>query len=663
MDGRGYGSLFVDADAERGIAAGARWEAELYRQLRRADAVLFIGTEHSIESPWCFAELAMARSLGKPIVPVSFLADAKHPLLEDIQQVVVATDEDLERVERGLRSLRIDLQPSLAWDGQRSPFPGLLAFGERDAGVFFGRRTEIERIMGLLQSSRRRHSGRLLAVVGPSGSGKSSLVHAGVLPRLGQTRRDWIVPPPLRPGKRPLRQLALAFETAFRRVGDDRPLEAIERASETGADGIVELAEDLCRAAVEQDDPAVLIVVDQAEELLTLAGTREGEELLAALHTATRGPGPLWCLLTFRSEFLSHLLQWEGGARLFDDQVLVGPLERERLPEVIERPAALAGIELEAGLVARMVEDTGGGDALPLLGFTLSELYRRATPGQVITNDDYDDLGGVLGALESAANLEHRRLREAGLGALVMPTLTRLVTLGAEGLPTRRRVPLRGLERRERQVIDGFVDARLVVTRDHDGEAVAEVAHEALLRQWTPLKDAIDRSRSDLTVRAEIERAALDWERSSYSDEYLLTGLRLARARRLSGAEGSVTFRRLIATSQEREQRSQERAAKRRRWTLIAAAVAVMGLTVFGISRLDWSAHQHQEPSGFIAPPPPEPTPPPGKDWAVEQTDDGIYTVDFDPSTGTERPDSVLVVCSKCKSIKDVLDIAESARP
>ena len=115
--------------------------------------------------------------------------------------------------------------------------------------------------------------------------------------------------------------------------------------------------------------PAVLVFVDQAEEL-TLAGGQERERFLWLLHGATRTDGPLWALLTLRSEFLSVLLQSEVGSELIDDELLVGPLNRARLAEVIERPAERAGIDFTPGLVGRMVEDTGGGDALPLLAHT-----------------------------------------------------------------------------------------------------------------------------------------------------------------------------------------------------------------------------------------------------------------------------------------------------
>ena len=591
LERRGYGSLFVDADAQRGIAAGTHWEAELYRQLRRADAVIFVGSANSVASQWCFAELTMARSLGKPILPVSLSADVTHPLLGDIQHVPLESEKDLERVARGLRSLKLD---QFAWDPDRSPFPGLAAFSEADAGVFFGRRRETDELRELLESSRRRHTGRLLAVVGPSGSGKSSLVAAGVLSRL-RTRREWIVVPTVRPGSRPLRQLALALEAAFRAAGDARPLGVLEHAVED-PDAVVALAEELAQIGAEPGDHAVLLVIDQAEELLTAADPREGTQFLQLMHTVTRDAGPIWCVLTLRSEFLNTLLLSEGGARLFDDEILVGPLDRARLPEVIERPAARAGIELEPGLVARMVEDTGGGDALPLLAFALSELYEKArsADARVISGEDYDRLGGVVGALRSRADREFRHLGRAGLGDVVLPTLVRLVNLGPEGLPTRRRVALRGLDQRERTVIDAFVDARLVASGQSDGEAVVEVAHEALLRQWPPLEKEIGRSLDDLRLRTELEQTAKDWERSAYNDEYLISGLRVIRAQRLIDETSSITVKRFVESSARRQNRARTATARRRLAVRVAASIAALFLLVLVI-RSDYWHHRIDE--------------------------------------------------------------------
>ena len=591
----GFRSFFLDFDPERGFAVGAKWEAELYAQLRRADGVLFVGSPASVASQWCFAELAMARSLGKTILPVVIKAGGSHPLLVDTQTVdLIGIDgRGLERLRRRLSAAELDPERTFEWDPGRSPFPGLESFEERDAAVFFGRQAETELLLSLMRSSRRRYTGRLMAVVGPSGSGKSSLVRAGLFPRLRRTQPPWVVLEVLRPGDRPLRQLALAVVDAFADGGAQRSLQSVELALGEGAAGLVALAEQLSHLEGESR-PGVLVFVDQAEELIAPVAGEEHARFLALLHGVTRGQGSVWSLLTLRSEFLSAFLQAERGELAFDDQLLVGPLDNARLAEVIERPADRAGVSFEPGLVGRMVADTGGGDALPLLAHTLAALDERARGrrGAKITITDYENLGGVVGALRRSADDEHRRLSERGLSDLVIPTLNRLVTVGAEGQPTRRRLARAALSRQENEVAQAFIDARLLTSTELDGESVVEVAHEALLRQWPPLQEAIEHDRERLQLRSELERAAEDWQRSGRHEEYLLPGERLTAAARLGdSAQPTATdltelARAFLAASQDR-QRMQE-AAKRRRTRrvfagLLGALLVVSALAVIAL--------------------------------------------------------------------------------
>jgi CHASE2 domain-containing sensor protein len=584
MGRQGVTSLFL----QYGIPAGAKWEAELYSQLRRCDAVLFVGSPASVASRWCFAELAMARSLGKTIIPATIAPEGQHPLLADTQAIDLAAADGQGRL--GERLVSADLDPTRAfdWDPRRSPFPGLHSFEERDAGVFFGRQPEIEQLLELLRSSRRRYAGRLVAVVGPSGSGKSSLVRAGLIPRLRLEEPSWLVLPVLRPAGRPVRQLALVLADAFRATEAPRAREQLEEALTGRPDVLIELAEELGHLSPGDGDRPVPVFVDQAEELVTLTGSQERDGFLSLLRGATRAEGSLWSVLTLRSEFLSAFLNCEGGAQLIDDELLVGPLDRSRVGEVIERPADRAGVDFTPGLVARMVEDTAGGDALPLLAHTLAELYERAHGPRtsIVTDRQYDDLGGVVGALQRSADRELRRLDERGLAEGVIPTLSKLVAIGPDGQLTRRRLPRRALSHRESQIVDAFIEARLLTSNQIDGDSVVEVAHEALLRQWPPLRDAIERHHDELLLRSEIDRAGRDWERAGRRDDYLLTGQRLEAAMRLATRqqEGESHFdqRQLdfLAASGERQRRAQ--AAKRRpAVAVIALAAVAIGLALY----------------------------------------------------------------------------------
>ncbi len=583
------GSGFLHFDPEGGLEPGKRWEEALYAELRRADVVLFLGTRASVASKWCFAELTLARSIGKTIVPVAIRGQGAHPLLGDTQAISITGTSKLDFVPlfRVLTAVTVHLERLFDWDGERSPFPGLQSFQERDAAVFFGRNGETDLLLEQVLSARRRHTGRSLALVGPSGSGKSSLVHAGLVPRLRRMDPAWIVLPVTPPGNRPLRQLALALLNDFQDAGDGRKLDDIQQRLDQGASGLLDLVDELRH--LRRSDllvPDVLVLVDQAEELFT--DDADHSDFLAVLHAATRGSGSLWSLLTVRSDFLSASLQRYPGRFAFDEELLIGPLDPARIADVIERPADRAGINLERGLVARMVADTGGGDALPLLGHTLARLYQHMADegASTISRAQYDALGGVVGALRRTADAESRRLSDRGLGAAVLPTLNRLVTVEGEGQATRRRVPLTAFDAGGQAVVRAFIDARLLTSTEVDGTAMVEVTHEALIRQWPPLAQEMEHRREELLLRSEVERAAGEWERSGRRREYLLPAERLNTSGRFAGiATGlDLTGPANAYFAASRHQRRVDAELKRTRRRLAMAGLAVTTLVVSALA-------------------------------------------------------------------------------
>jgi WD40 repeat protein len=562
---RGFDSLFLDFDPEQGIPAGRHWEAELYSQLRRADGLIFVGSPNSVNSIWCNIELSLARSVGKPVFPVA-IADTPRPqLLADTQWLDFTTDADgaFDRLIDGLRHAGLDPRDSFTWDAHRSPYPGLQAFAPEDAAVFFGREAEVDRVLTLLHPTLERGSGRFVAVVGPSGSGKSSLVNAGVLPRLARQPSDWTLLPTMVPGIRPLTRLAHSLQSAFDLAGKKLDQDQVLARLENGPEALAEL----CNELVERTDGrAVLLVLDQAEELLTRAGSTERDAFLALLEHALHTTCPLWILATVRSEFLTGDSSEVKIAEIIQDSVVIEPLSRPRMPDVIERPAQRGGIQFAPGLVQRMIEDTVGGDALPLLAYTLLLLYEHSPDGGRVTDADYEAIGGVIGALRGRADRVLDELGRYGDGELAIPTLTKLATIEREGEPTARRVRRATLSEAENRIVESFVGARLLKVEGDGDQATVEVAHEALLRQWGPLRRALEASRSSIQMRAEIERAALDWEHSERDDSYLLRGARLLAAGtwlQEPTSDVDARQREFITASQEYADRELEEARRR----------------------------------------------------------------------------------------------------
>ena len=232
----GYAALFLDFDPEQGIPAGRNWERELYAQLRKTDAVIFLASAASVASRWCFTELSHARSLNKPIFPLRLEDGARLALLDDAQWIDLAEGEQAYvRLWEGLRQAGLDPADSFAWDPTRSPYPGLQSFAPQDAAVFFGREHEIKQLLEFVEPILQRGTaGRLVAIFGPSGSGKSSLVRAGLLPRLEKLKERWVVVPPVLPGQQPTRNLARSLAQAFSARGHERSPAELERHLGTG---------------------------------------------------------------------------------------------------------------------------------------------------------------------------------------------------------------------------------------------------------------------------------------------------------------------------------------------------------------------------------------------------------------------------------------------
>ena len=520
-----------DFDPGKGIPAGQSWERELYARLRRADAVIFLASSASVSSSWNLAEIGLARALGRPVFPVRIEPDARLALLDDIQWLDATdvggggTHRVVARLLVGLRQFGIDPSDTYAWDPARSPYPGLAPFTVQDSAVFFGRDQEVDRLMEFLQRTPARGKGRLVALVGPSGSGKSSLLHAGLLPRL--LRRDaWVVLPPFLPGADPTRRLAGSLAAAL-------SISTTARAMFTSWSPRWRRRPTVCAScSANSPNPAPRAPPaprsswssTRPRSCSPRTGPGEQERFLRALRTALNGNTPTWAVATIRSEFLSTSPDRAGLTEAIDDTIVIEPLSRPQLSEVIIRPAQRAGLTFVPGLVERMVEDTQRGDALPLLASTLRELASHARPDGTISHADYDAIGGVIGALRHRADEVTHELTTRRVGRLVVPTLLRLVAVARDGEPTRRRLSRTTLDDDELAVVNALVDARLLIT----DQTAVEVTHEALLRQWPPLYGAIEESWTQLRLRTELEGLVTDWEQGSRDEAYLLRGSRLA---------------------------------------------------------------------------------------------------------------------------------------
>jgi WD40 repeat protein len=447
------------------------------------------------------------------IIPREWFARVAGPVILVLLLLLVVV---MVRQHRATRSER-------TWT-EGSPFPGLKAFTAGQSAVFFGREEETQELVERLNpiAGSRRH--RFVAVIGSSGAGKSSLVQAGLLPALGD---HWLPLSSVVPGTDPHKSLAGVLAAA-----------GLERPASEPPDGDA-LAHSLAELRSARRDPyaSIVVVLDQAEELQNEVPADKRRSFLEMLRGALRHDQRLWVVATLRSEFLTAFLD-EGFEDLFYRPIVIGSLPREKLFDVIQKPAASAGIQFEQGVVNQLVDEVGREDALPLLAYTLNVLYERLDGRTEITRNDYTQVRGVLGALPKHAERVCAELRENDPDAPVLSTLVKFVTFSGPGsrVPTRRRVERAELHDSELRVAEGFVNARLLTRHGADGKDVFQVAHEALFREWAPLKQEIAVKATGLQWRSEIERQAGEWEESGRDGAYLLRDERLRRALRMAEA-------------------------------------------------------------------------------------------------------------------------------
>jgi DNA-binding SARP family transcriptional activator len=450
-------------------------------------------------------------------------------LLDALRRAEVASGDVTAILGELLVALGTKTQASKVVTAQvRNPYKGLRPFLEADANDFFGREAFIERLLERIAHNA--GAPRFTAVVGPSGSGKSSVVRAGLVSAIRggaiQGSDEWLITD-MHPGHHPLEEL----DAALMRVAVRPPAGLLARL-ESGPRGLVEVAD-----AVVPEGTELLLVVDQFEELFTLTEDEDERALvLESLRVATADPASrVRVVATLRADFYDRPLRYPRmGPLLGSTTEVLSPLTPEELERAVVRPAEHSGLEVDGALVPQIAADVAEHPgALPLVQYALTELYDRREDGR-LTLDAYREIGGVGGALAASAEHLYAPRHPAGREA-VRQLFLRLVTLGEGTADTGLRVPLSELSAIEvdASAMDAAIDAygrHRLLTFDRDPasrEPTVEIAHEALLSAWARLRDWIDEGREDVRMRRRLSEAAREWERSGQDPSFLLGGSRL----------------------------------------------------------------------------------------------------------------------------------------
>jgi WD40 repeat protein len=568
----------------------------------------------SLESPYSVFTQALISGLDPNRVEAGVVTNhsltdwVNHSLKGEIQQPLFESSGSEIILTRGTGGLPSPVKPVKSTP--ICPYRGLEFFDEAHAEFFFGREELTTQLIHQLKTE------RFAAVAGASGSGKSSLLRAGVISRLQQEKTStgadaWKIKL-LTPSEHPLKSLAAAFIDP--ELSELERAEQLRRAEAFLQDGGIGLAQ-LVRASLAIEGgttglspkarPQLLLVIDQFEEVFTLSRgshiENERQKFFDCLTGALQSVGDdLSIAIGVRADFLSKCSLYEGLAQKMEQhRVTVSPLKYEQIKATIVRPAQKVGLVCEPNLVYTMLMDIiGAPGELPLLQYTLLELWqhrRTSAEGSVarLTLDTYRELGGVRGTLQKQATEIFSGLmpEEQAVAKRIFLALTQL---GEGTEDTRRRVvkselvsPIFPVELVE-QVLEKLVAAKLVITNQEMGsdqtlreaeerslqvprkgasssvnpaQEVVDVTHEALIRNWSLLKDWINESRDMLRRQRRIEMTAQEWDAAGQSakGEYLLQGLRLRDAEdfiRLYPQELSALAQQYVAVSQSAVRRA-----------------------------------------------------------------------------------------------------------
>nr|MDJ0841140.1 protein kinase [Acidobacteriota bacterium] len=431
--------------------------------------------------------------------------------LEDTAQMNL-----LARTIRGIAPGR----PDVTDHTESCPFRGLEAFREEDARFFFGRDTILQRLERHLEEH------HFLALSGSSGSGKSSLVQAGLVPIL---RQKGLAISYFTPANQPLIELVFALRVLFptKHPFDIGTLR--ERLGRT-QHGLV----DIVRKQLTEKDIGLCLVVDQFEELFIRSPDREEVRLFLEniLCATDQSSVPVKVVVVMRSDLAGRCNEWSDlNSRFMNNLIQLEPMTRKELCAALVKPARLAGLHFDSGLVEHILNDIVGASAeLPLMEHALLELYRHRS-GRLMTAAAYSEMGGIKGVLARRAEAEYNALEQADRHILRKMFTLCLIHPGEGAEDTRRRATREellavGHAKRAERLLQHWIDSRLLTSRRDEarGLEMVEMAHEALIRRWKRIGAWMEEDRETAYQLKLLRRGAHTWLKSGRDPDYLARG-------------------------------------------------------------------------------------------------------------------------------------------
>ena len=474
----------------------SQWHREITQAQEGCDLVILVLTQDWLDSKWCFAEFTNAYSVGKTIFAI-----IEEPLDNEFSEPGISVFDLTHDREAGLSNLAVALRDALLssshvtnFNPDRIIYPGLQAYQEEDSAVFFSRDDDIRRIIDRLNIKRRQGGERLLALLGAPGTGMSSLLKGGVIPRLQKDQGAWIVLPVMRPYFQPIEEFSKAVSLLLGNPELWEEWAELFRGSDFK--GVArELAEQL-RNRFNIPDAHILLPVDQGEELFSISNREDAEQFLDILGAIFDDDMPYVGIVALRPDFLqsyqtadqlSHIVE-EFSPRLL-------PLSSIR--QIITGPSEYVNLDIEEELVERILSDALEDGALPVVSYLLNYLYRNMSSEGGFTLRAYEEignqvtgrtpLGDVIGkvaeeifATQEVTEVEADDLREV--------FLTRLLWSDTDNRIIIRPADLSDFSLKARVIIRKFIDAGLMVSREVNNVTMVEYTHLAIVDNWPRLK-------------------------------------------------------------------------------------------------------------------------------------------------------------------------------
>ncbi len=651
LQSKGWTDVFLDVSQQTGLTVGDRWRVELSQQIRRCDAMLLVISKDWLQSTECQKELTIAIHEKKYIfallvepIDVSQL-DAE---LQALQLINLCEGDDLkteppvsgkgykelfsqqalERFYKGLQAKGLAPE-TFIWppvdEPHRKPYRGLAPMEAEDAGIFFGRDADIHQLLDELASLRIKTPPRFLSILGASGAGKSSFMRAGILPRLMRYPGLYAPLPIIRPEQSAMKGqngLKNALLMTLKQYGQPISKAQLIRQLDNNPLAIFASIAKLARLPNAKNSPTLVIAIDQAEELFTSDGKAESETFLQLLNSIIHQDDvPIMVLCTIRSNAFEALQSTTLLTGVHQHIYSLQPIAKGAYQQIIEGPIKALkntseAISIDAKLTQALLDDIEKGtgkDALPLLAFTLEQLYNNSIDKH-LSLAEYQQMGGIEGAIEKAVE---KALREAKNDPNVPNDDRQCLALLKQGLipwlagidketkqPKRAVARLNDIPETSRPLINYFIDNRLLSVSEETIEADKtdekttqkvyniELTHESVLRQWARLNGWLQEDLDALSNLDALQSAAMQWEANGRNSQWLNH-----KQGRLADAEALLTHKRFTAaiSQSEREYLKKCRQKERRGQRLLMAGFFFAIILATGASFFAYQSNKNEK--------------------------------------------------------------------